>query len=69
MRNETREALKETPRQIQLKCLKNRFGVLFDLYFKYYPPIDYFEPATKEEFEPVEEPPKPDNKSKAVAEL
>ena len=61
LRAENREAFKQTPREIQLKCLKNRFGSLFDLYFKYYPQIDYFEPATEEEFEPVDGPPEPNN--------
>ena len=36
--------------------MKNRFGSLFDLFFNYYPQIDYFEPATEEEFEEVDVP-------------
>ena len=56
LRAENREAFKQTPREIQLKCLKNRFGALFDIYFKYYPQIDYFEPTNEEEFEEVDVP-------------
>ena len=37
-------AKNEIPRQIQLKCLKNRFGSNFDIGFFYYPNIDTFIP-------------------------
>lgn len=36
-------AKKEIPRQIQLKCLKNRHGRNYDVGFFYYPNADYFE--------------------------
>ncbi len=34
------------PRELQLKCLKNRQGNNYDCYFNYYSAHDYFEPAT-----------------------
>ena len=41
-----REAIKQakraTPRQIQLVCLKNRYGMDYDAYFTYMPAYDYF---------------------------
>lgn len=57
------KAKKSNPRPIHIKFLKNRFGANFDCYFKYYPTIDYFEPATEEDFEKVEGPPEPCNKN------
>ena len=36
------KAKKEIPRQVQLKCLKNRYGKNFDVGFFYYPNVDYF---------------------------
>ena len=36
------EAMKERPRKIQLKCLKNRRGALYDCFFNYYPQHDFF---------------------------
>ena len=41
------KAKKEIPRQIQLKCLKNRFGSNFDIGFFYYPNCDTFIPMLK----------------------
>ena len=38
------KAKKEIPREIQLKCLKNRFGKNYDVGFLYYPQVDLFEP-------------------------
>lgn len=38
------KAKKEIPRQIQLKCLKNRNGKNYDVDFFYYPQVDLFEP-------------------------
>lgn len=38
------KAKKEIPRQIQLKCLKNRFGANFDIGFFYFPNADLFLP-------------------------
>ena len=39
------ESKKKQPRQIQLKCLKNRQGTNYDCYFNYYSAHDYFEPC------------------------
>ena len=41
------EAKKKQPRQIQLKCLKNRQGTNYDCYFNYYSAHDCFEPCDK----------------------
>ena len=43
-------AKKKQPRQIQLKCLKNRQGTNYDCFFKYFSAHDYFEPCDKEDF-------------------
>ena len=40
-------AKKQQPRQIQLKCLKNRQGTNYDCYFNYFSAHDYFEPCDK----------------------
>jgi len=61
MREEVDAANKQQPRQIQFKCLKNRFGANYDCYFNYYSAHDYFEPATEADFEPVDGPPEPNN--------
>ena len=42
--SDAEKAKKEIPRQIQLKCLKNRFGANFDIGFYYYPNCDTFIP-------------------------
>ena len=44
------EAKKQQPRQIILKCLKNRHGTNYDCFFKYYSAHDCFEPCTKKDF-------------------
>lgn len=41
------KAKKKQPRQIQLKCLKNRQGTNYDCYFNYFSAHDYFEPCEK----------------------
>ena len=41
------EAKKLQPRQIQLKCLKNRQGSNYDCFFNYHSAHDYFEPCDK----------------------
>ena len=41
------DAKKKQPRQIQLKCLKNRQGTNYDCYFNYFSAHDYFEPCDK----------------------
>ncbi len=40
-----RELSMRQPRLIQLKCLKNRFGALYDIFFEYFSRHDYFQPA------------------------
>ncbi len=47
------DAKKQKPRQIQLKCLKNRQGTNYDCYFKYYSAHDYFAPCAEKDFETV----------------
>ena len=42
-------AKRQQPRQIQLKCLKNRQGTNYDCFFKYYSAHDCFEPCTKKD--------------------
>ena len=39
------EAKKKQPRQIQLKCLKNRQGTNYECFFNYYSAHDYFKPC------------------------
>ena len=48
------EAKKQQPRQIHLKCLKNRQGTNYDCFFEYYSAHDYFEPC--ESFDEVDLP-------------
>ena len=45
------EAKKQQPRQIQLKCLKNRQGYNYDCCFRYFSAHDYFEACEESEFE------------------
>lgn len=40
-------AKRQQPRQIQLKCLKNRQGTNYDCFFNYFSAHDYFEPCSK----------------------
>ena len=44
-RDEIDKAKKQQPRQIQLKCLKNRQGTNYDCFFNYFSAHDYFEPC------------------------
>lgn len=45
-RQAIREAKAATPREIELVCLKNRYGISsFSCYFNYYPAYDLFEPV------------------------
>ena len=44
-RKKIEEAKRQQPRQIQLKCLKNRLGADYDCYFRYFSAHDYFEPC------------------------
>ena len=41
------DAKKKQPRQIQLKCLKNRQGTNYECFFNYYSAHDYFEPCDR----------------------
>lgn len=43
-------AKKKQPRQIQLKCLKNRQGTNYDCFFNYFSAHDYFEPCNQKDF-------------------
>lgn len=47
IREKIEEAKRLQPREIQLKCLKNRQGNNYDAYFNYYSAHDYFEPCDK----------------------
>ena len=49
------EAKKQQPRQIHLKCLKNRQGTNYDCFFEYFSAHDYFEPC--DNFDEIEPPP------------
>ena len=44
-RDEIDKAKKQQPRQIHLKCLKNRQGTNYDCFFNYFSAHDYFEPC------------------------
>ena len=44
-REDIDKAKKQQPRQIQLKCLKNRQGTNYDCFFNYFSAHDYFEPC------------------------
>lgn len=46
-RKKINEAKKKQPRQIQLKCLKNRQGTNYDCFFQYFSAHDCFEPCEK----------------------
>ena len=47
------EAKKKQPRQILLKCLKNRQGTNYDCFFNYFSAHDYFEPCKQEDFKEI----------------
>lgn len=49
-REEIDKAKQQQPRQIQLKCLKNRQGTNYDCFFKYFSAHDYFEPCKQDDF-------------------
>lgn len=49
-RKKFEDAKMQKPRELQLKCLKNRQGNNYDCYFNYYSAHDYFTPATLAEF-------------------
>ena len=52
IRQQVDAAKKQQPRQIQLKCLKNRHGNNYDAFFKYYSAHDYFLPCNESDFAP-----------------
>lgn len=43
-------AKKANPRQVQLCCLKNRQGINYDIFFKYFPANDCFVPCDESDF-------------------
>ncbi len=51
IRKKIDDAKRQQPRQIQLKCLKNRQGQNYDCYFKYYSAHDLFVPCKESDFE------------------
>ena len=55
--NQNREIISKAkeanPRQVELKCLKNRQGKNYSCYFKYYPAVDTFETCKEEDFKKV----------------
>lgn len=57
-RERIRQAKAANPREIELLCLKNRYGISsFSCYFNYYPANDLFRPATEfTDTEPEEDP-------------
>ena len=60
------EAKKRQPRQIHLKCLKNRQGTNYDCFFEYFSAHDYFEAC--EPFDVIAPPPekKPSSKEMTI---
>ena len=47
LRKRIDDAKKQQPRQIQLKCLKNRQGTNYECFFNYFSAHDYFEPCDR----------------------
>jgi len=50
-RKKFEDAKRQKPRQIHLKCLKNRQGQNYDCYFNYYSAHDYFEDCKNFDYE------------------
>ena len=50
-RKKFEDAKKQQPRQLHLKCLKNRNGNNYDCFFHYFSAHDYFKAVTLTEFE------------------
>lgn len=67
------EAKRELPREIELKCLKNRYGISsYSDYFLYYPTCDYFEesPGLMQKYESQgESKPKDSKRANALKEV
>lgn len=52
------EAKKESPRKMQLKCVKNREGNIYDCCFHYFSAHDHFKPCEESDFKKIYIPPK-----------
>ena len=65
IRKKINDAKKQQPRQINLKCLKNRHGNNYDCFFKYFSAHDYFLACDESEFSlgDNEQPPETSNNS------
>lgn len=50
IRKKINDAKKEQPRHINLKCLKNRKGNIYDCFFQYFSAHDFFQPCNEEDF-------------------
>ena len=51
------EAKKDSPRQMQLKCIKNREGNIYDCFFNYFSAHEHFQPCNESDFKEIEAPP------------
>ena len=47
------EAKKESPRKMQLKCVKNREGNIYDCYFYYFSAHEHFKPCNESDFKKI----------------
>ena len=54
-RNKIEEATRTQPRKIQLKCLKNRLGNKYDVYFDYYSAFDCFKVGVPSKFDDADD--------------
>ena len=57
------EAKKESPRKMQLKCVKNREGNIYNCFFHYFSAHEYFQPCTESDFKKICPPTNFDNSS------
>ena len=48
IRKKFADAKRHQPRRVQLKCLKNRLGNIYDSFFDYFSAHDFFQPVSKE---------------------
>jgi hypothetical protein len=63
------KAKAESPRKLELKCVKNRYGIAtFKLYYNYYPSHDLFTEGTYC-YEEAEEPKRATRQSKTLEEI
>ena len=51
------EAKKDSPRKMQLKCVKNRDGNIYDCFFEYFSAHDHFQPCDESDFKKICPPP------------